>query len=160
MKVQKQNGFTLVELSMVVGVMALLLGMVLLGRGYVSAQAVSKASHGLQILKKATVNYAGIRGGLGQSRETKVLEALGARGFVDLDKGDVMKLANRFEVKEVTLNVYDAQLFAKVRVPDKASKNDLRALLQHDPHYYVGHENCAGRIDTLNTAYICFDGFI
>ena len=56
---KQQAGFTLVELAIVVGVMALLSTVAFAGKGYLKASEVSKAAQGIQSVKKAVGSWQG-----------------------------------------------------------------------------------------------------
>ena len=136
MKRCRSHGFTLVELSIVVAVMAVLAMVVLSGRGFVQASMVTKAAQGVQHLKKATVNYVGRRGGQVDNKTN--LTDLAARQLIVLDRHNKMLLGNvAFKVKEMSLSesAAGAHLVITVETPTAQTLADLHAALHRDATY-------------------------
>tara|TARA_Y100001934_G_C12142785_1_gene673356 strand:- start:259 stop:774 length:516 start_codon:yes stop_codon:yes gene_type:complete len=133
---KNSKGFTLVELGIVIGVMAVLATGVLLGHGFAQASKVTKAAQGVQHLKKATVNYVGRRGG---EIDTKtVLSDLATRELIVLDRYNQMVLGNvAFKVKEMSLSetTDGAHLEITVATPTAQTLADLHAALHQDANY-------------------------
>ena len=136
MKRCRSYGFTLVELSIVVAVMAVLAMGVLLGQGFAQASKVTKAAQGVQHLKKATVNYVGRRGGQVDNKTN--LTDLATRQLIVLNGDNKMLLGNvAFKVNEISLSegAAGAHLQITVETPTAQTLADLRAALHQDASY-------------------------
>ena len=133
---KNSKGFTLVELGIVIGVMAVLATGVLLGHGFAQASKVTKAAQGVQHLKKATVNYVGRRGG--EVDANTALTDLARRQLIVLDRNNQMVLGNAaFKVKEMSLSetTDGAHLEITVATPTAQTLADLHGALHQDASY-------------------------
>ena len=102
-----QQGFTLIELGIVVAVMAVLGLTVLIGGGFMEAAKLTKAVSSINTLNKGVVNYMGLRVANGGFEEANVLPNLGARKLGALNDSNHFEIADGYLVPFVSVDMGD-----------------------------------------------------
>lgn len=87
---RSSRGFTLIELGIVIGVIAVLATIVIVGRGFLVQSRVSKVIEAIDNVQKAAKVYAGTTGGIFRSAgaSTTLLNDLFARQLLSFQNGD------------------------------------------------------------------------
>ena len=159
---ENQEGFTLIELGIVVAVIAVLAVSVMVGQGFIQSSHMSKATQGIHMLKKSVVNYAGLQGGE-MPDQAGALTELENLNYIRLDDGILSLAGNKFIVSDLELKEGSTsapeQMIIQIEVPSGALSTLLHAALQKDPHYYTGGDDCTASFADDKTT-VCFKDLV
>src|SRR5688572_12088138 len=84
---RKQRGFTLIELGIVIGVIAVLAMVVLVGRGFMESERVSKVVEAVNAVQKSVKVYVGHSAGTFRAAEPALLNSLQSRALIPFGEG-------------------------------------------------------------------------
>ncbi|MEO1174545.1 MAG: prepilin-type N-terminal cleavage/methylation domain-containing protein, partial [Myxococcota bacterium] len=86
---RSERGFTLIELGIVIGVIAVLATIVIVGRGFLVQSRVSKVIETVDNIQKAAKVFAGTSGGIFRgAASNNLLEQLNQRQLLSFTQGD------------------------------------------------------------------------
>ena len=157
---KNEKGFTLIELGIVVAVIAILATVVLMGSGFVSSSRLAKAVEGVDVLKKASINYAGRVGGTFPTTAANLV-ALESRNLIDSLEDGAWKMAPGYKVTDLSLSYVDGknEMVMTISFPDLVSGQDLYSNLSEDPGF-TSDGDCAAPTSGDTSAKICFSNLI
>ena len=157
----KTRGFTLVELSIAVGVMSLLASSVLAGQGFIRAAQINRIADQITNIRKAIAVYAGRRGGKlpydNNEMNLDLIQQLTDRRLIgDLDPA-LQALNPNIQLEPIALaNDGIWALILNGGALDAQTTADLGARFVNDPFVYHESFYCPEDFQYSGSFIICF----
>lgn len=140
---KREQGFTLIELGIVVAVIAVLATVILFGRGFLESTRISKAVETVTMLQKAANTFAQTGTPPGTVPATLTLANLQARQLVPPNINNAVS-GYSFAIARVNQTQYRVT----VTCPTNVAATDLGAAKASDPNL-VGAPGVAGLVATF-----------
>ena len=157
-KKQSEQGFTLIELAIVVGVMAVLSTVVLAGKGFMDSTAVSKSASSITQLSSAASHYLATQKNrsFSTTADENLLTTLGSRKYLTLDDGDLIFSAGVSTSAVTGQKVDGKQMIAfELVAPDAATGQDIAGLLDLASGTVGGTDCVTNYSDDADTNWFC-----
>jgi prepilin-type N-terminal cleavage/methylation domain-containing protein len=157
---RKANGFTLIELGIAVGVIAILATVVLIGRGFVAKSKVGKGVECLSAARLGAANYIGAVGG-NISSATDITTSLRDRSLIPTRCGPGVSIAQVFAVNDQVALVVNCK--DEANNPDDNVCADIFAGAAKDPNFItsepqiIPNTRCATADGGSDGAVACFN---